>query len=359
MKTQRYRFFNHQFELRSDHQETLTLMDAIFRRFAVKDNRNGGDIYQYEVITHADGRAVIHTPDHHFPVDSPTLLPSLAHGVILRNTLAQVSSHLLFHAASLSYQGKGIILAADSGCGKTTLALALVRQGFKFLSDEVAALGFSSGELAPYPRCLWVRAGTYQLFQQLGWEMPTHCAASEISNRVAMHLSSELLGKNCQPRQLIIIQRPDAGDERMCRITLNRMSKRLLTSLQNIGIQPEIIPSETLSLPCFRVKEKHINKIHETCERHGILVLDIDVTAVVASYYENAPKLQEISKLTAAFALLRSFVGSYRSVFIQQHCQGSAVGLIKPLVKMLAPVKCYQLTPGRLDHSVEIIHALC
>ncbi len=234
-----------------------------------------------------------------------------------------------------------------------------MRQGFQFLSDEVAALGFHSGELAPYPRCLWVRAGTYQLFQQLGWEMPTHRTATKISNRVAIHLSSELLGKNCQPRQLIIIKQPDAGDERMCKITLNSIPKRLLTSLQNIGIRPEIIPSEKQNLPCFRVKEKHINKIHETCDRHGILMLDIDVTAVVSSYYEDTPKLQEISKLTAVFALLRSFVGSYRSVLLQQHCQDSAVGLIEPLVRILAPVKCYQLTPGRLDHSVEIIHALC
>lgn len=334
-------------------------MDTMFRRFAVTDKRNSGDICRYEAVTQADGRAVIRTREQNFPLDSPTLLPSLAHGLILRNTLAQVSSHVLFHAASLSYQGQGIILAADSGCGKTTLALALVRQGFQFLSDEVAALAFPTGELAPYPRCLWVRAGTYQLFQQLGWKMPTHWTATEMSKRVAIHLSSELLGKTCRPGQLIIIQRPDAGDERMCRITLNSMPQRLLTSLQKIGIQPESIPVETLKLPCFQAEEKHLNTIHETCERHGVLVLNIDETAVGSNYFENTPKLQEISKLTAAFALLRSFIGSYRSEFIQQHCQGTAVGLIEPLVKILAPVKCYQLTPGRLDHSVEIIHALC
>ena len=334
-------------------------MDAMFRRFAVTDKRNGCDLCRYEVTTYADGRAVIHTQEHCFPVDSLTLLPSLAHGVILRHTLAQVSSHLLFHAASLSYQGKGIILAADSGCGKTTLALALVRQGFKFLSDEVAALAFPSGDLTPYPRCLWVRAGTYQLFQQLGWEMPTHRTAIEISNRAAIHLSSELLGNTCQPGHLIIMKRPNSGEERICKVTLNSLPQSLLRSLEEIGIQPDMIPDKTERFPCFMVKEKYINKIHETCERHGVFVLDIDETAVAATYYEDTSKLQEISKLTAAFALLRYFVGSYRSEFIQQHCQGTAVGLIEPLVNILAPIQCYQLTPGRLDHSVEIIHALC
>mgnify|MGYP001817061777 CR=1 FL=1 len=331
----------------------------MFRRFAVTDKRNGGDISRYEVVTHADGQAVIHTPDQSFPLESPSLLPSLAHGLILRHTLAQVSSHVLFHAASLSYQEKGIILAADSGCGKTTLALALVRQGFQFLSDEVAALAFPAGELAPYPRCLWVRAGTYQLFEQLGWEMPTHSTAAEISNRAAIHLSAELLGATCRPEHLILLQRPDAGDERICKVTLNSLPQRLLRSLEEIGIQPEILPDATDKFPCFRVKEKHITKIHETCEGHGVFLLNVDETAVDSDYYINTPILQIISKLTAALALLRNFVGSYRSEFIQQHCQGTAVGVIEPLVKILAPVQCYQLTPGRLDHSVEIIHALC
>jgi hypothetical protein len=137
------------------------------------------------------------------------------------------------------------------------------------------------------------------------------------------------------------------------------MPQRLLMSLEEIGIQPEMIPCETERFPCFMVKEKYINKIHETCQGQGVFVLDIDEMAVAANYFEKMPELQEISKLTAAFALLRYFVGSYRSEFIQQHCQGTAVGVIEPLVKILAPVQCYQLTPGRLDHSVEIIHALC
>jgi hypothetical protein len=170
LKTQKYRIFDQAFELRSDHPDTLTLMEAMFQRFAVtKDDNNA---LKYNILTKIGGQAGIHTKDFCYMLEHPSLLPSQTHSIILRHTLAQIRTHLLFHAAALSKNEKGIILAADSGCGKTTLTLALVRQGFKFLSDETAALNLNTGELAPYPRCLWVRAGTHKIFQQLGWKLP-------------------------------------------------------------------------------------------------------------------------------------------------------------------------------------------
>jgi hypothetical protein len=56
--------------------------------------------------------------------------------------------------------------------------------------------------------------------------------------------------------------------------------------------------------------------------------------------------------------LLRGFLGGSRSVIVQEDYQGSPAGLIQPLVKMLAPVTCYQLTPARLDKMVESINDL-
>jgi hypothetical protein len=351
LKTQRYRIFDQEIELRSDHADTLAIMDVMFRRFAVADN--DGEALRYDVLTKLGGRAGIHTKDFTYIVEQPSLLPSQAHGIILRHTLRQIRSHLLFHAAALSRSGKGIILAADSGCGKTTLTLALVRQGFKMLSDETAALSLSNGELAPYPRCLWVRAGTHRIFQQIGWDLPSHQIALKKSDRTAIHLSAALMGNNCQPRYLIITQRPDEGDERICDITLDTLPDRLWADLQARGIEPVRVQG----FPVFKAKEKHMNKIYDACEQHNVLVLDVEETAVAPSYYENTPQLQEISKLTAAISLLRYFLGSYRSVIVQH--QGSAAGLIQPLVKILAPVKCYKLTPGKLEQTVEIINDLC
>jgi len=139
-------------------------MDVMFRRFAVTDDEKNGETLRYEVLTNVGGRARIITEDYCYIVEQFDRLSSLAHGIILRNTFARIRSHLLFHAAALSCGGKGVIVAADSYCGKTTLTLALVRHGFKFLSDDVAALGLNNGQLTPYPRCLIVRGGRCGFF---------------------------------------------------------------------------------------------------------------------------------------------------------------------------------------------------
>ena len=58
---------------------------------------------------------------------------------------------LVEYAGVVSYQGKGLLLVADAEHGKTTLTLELVKRGFAFLSDEVAALGRIDHRVHPFP----------------------------------------------------------------------------------------------------------------------------------------------------------------------------------------------------------------
>lgn len=44
-----------------------------------------------------------------------------------------------------------------------TLVLELVRRGFKFLSDEMAALGRDDHHVHPFPRSLRIRPGSLEL----------------------------------------------------------------------------------------------------------------------------------------------------------------------------------------------------
>jgi len=57
-------------------------------------------------------------------------------GYISRFLLAKKKQLTGIHSASLAYGSKGVLLAGNSGSGKTTMSLLLIKKGFKYLSDE-------------------------------------------------------------------------------------------------------------------------------------------------------------------------------------------------------------------------------
>ena len=57
-------------------------------------------------------------------------------GYLLRLKLTLKYELAVFHGASLSYGGQGIIFVGESGAGKTSLSYLCTKQGFRYLSDE-------------------------------------------------------------------------------------------------------------------------------------------------------------------------------------------------------------------------------
>ncbi|WP_306391335.1 HprK-related kinase A [Telluria beijingensis] len=60
--------------------------------------------------------------------------------------------YLIVHAAVVEKHGRGIILPAPPGSGKSTLCAALVCRGWRLLSDELALVRHADGLLVPVPR---------------------------------------------------------------------------------------------------------------------------------------------------------------------------------------------------------------
>ena len=63
------------------------------------------------------------------------------------------TEHVAVHAAVLAHDDRVIVLPGRSGIGKSTLALALIRAGAIYYSDEFAVFN-QRGEVLPYPRPL-------------------------------------------------------------------------------------------------------------------------------------------------------------------------------------------------------------
>ena len=70
-------------------------------------------------------------------------------GFLLTLALSQQGKVTSFHAASLSREGKGVMLPGDTGAGKTSLSYFLINNGFEYLSDEQSIL-FARGHRPPF-----------------------------------------------------------------------------------------------------------------------------------------------------------------------------------------------------------------
>jgi hypothetical protein len=64
----------------------------------------------------------------------------------------------IVHAGSLVRDGEGVLLVGPPYAGKTTLTLALCREGFRYFSDDIGALSRDDGRLHAFRRLAGVRA---------------------------------------------------------------------------------------------------------------------------------------------------------------------------------------------------------
>jgi len=83
---------------------------------------------------------------------------------------------VLVHAGVVVRDGRALLVAGPSGRGKSTLTAALVKRGFAYFSDEIAALT-TEGNVLRYPTPLRLRAGAIARLGELApqlerWQEP-------------------------------------------------------------------------------------------------------------------------------------------------------------------------------------------
>lgn len=74
---------------------------------------------------------------------------------------------LAVHAAAVEIDGGIIVMPGAAGAGKTTVAAALVADGFDYVTEEVVALDTATGEIAPFPWPFRLEVGSQPLFAHL------------------------------------------------------------------------------------------------------------------------------------------------------------------------------------------------
>lgn len=284
--------------------------------------------------------------------------------------LDSVAGHAVLHASALlDGQGGVFVIAAPSGHGKTSLTLELARRGYRFLSDDYAPLELATREVHPYPRTVGILPGG---------DAPVPAPFLDAARRPELQ---RLLGK-----ALV-----DVGDV-LGESALARAPGALRHVLVLTGEQEPAKPeSSRLELGCradaaARI-ERRINAVrgvtvlrrsdrddltrwslelrHE--HRPGLEIARIlDDDAVVFSEkiwdakpdFSGSPEAAPLKRRRAAELLSRELLNRRGAGGLMARYQGDLLALLLDLGSALRDAGCWQLRPGPLDATADLIEEL-
>ncbi|MCH9809038.1 MAG: hypothetical protein K0U74_15035 [Alphaproteobacteria bacterium] len=89
------------------------------------------------------------------------IIQSLMIALLPRENVAAI-----LHASSISIAERGIILAGSTGSGKTTLMMALVKRGAKYLCDDFTALGQAGDRISSFPLAASLKSPSWDLLKR-------------------------------------------------------------------------------------------------------------------------------------------------------------------------------------------------
>ncbi len=94
---------------------------------------------------------------------------------VVEQSVGRSRERIVWHAASLAWGSRAVILVAESGAGKSTLTVSLALRGWRPLADDLTLLDPATYTLDPFRRCFHVSPAVSELAASadlLTWPAP-------------------------------------------------------------------------------------------------------------------------------------------------------------------------------------------
>jgi hypothetical protein len=157
-------FADHSVKFESDSPDLLESVDI---HFAHCLGGNENLVGEYQVKSAAESKFNILRDGEEYQSDltmERVLFNLMQDGLTKLNGAAE--TNMIFHAAGLALDDRGLWLCGRSGSGKTTLTAWLTASGFQYLSDEVLAYPPAGGEARGFCRSLVLKKGSSAVWER-------------------------------------------------------------------------------------------------------------------------------------------------------------------------------------------------
>jgi hypothetical protein len=287
-----------------------------------------------------------------------------AYHVLLADLLARTDRLFVLHGLALARDGRSLVVSAPSGFGKTTLAVHLAQRGFDLLTDDLVGIERATGRVMPCPKALGLRPGTRR-------GLPAGLGARARRARTAVTPTGgewsvdpvALFGRIASPVSpaMLVVMRP-AGTEPGAR-SLPLMHLRFapghrppLGTLRGIpGVADAWADRSDQDLLCVRFTEgsglDHYVRLHRK-----VVVLAYKRPAE-GPRFDQPPRIWPIGPFQAAIEAGQEMVNRGHGSLVEREFRGHEPDLVLELGGLLRGCRCYAMTPGRLDATLDLLQS--
>jgi len=340
----------------SDRPELLALLASIYERFEARIDEPAS--FEARVWSPPSGPARLAMGDTEFPLASAPLTDFHAYTIIFGELLRRLEGILFVHGAVVSDRRRTVVLAGPSGYGKTTLALALMRRGFRLLSDDFAPLRRADGAVLPFAKRVGITRST--------GSTPPEGVAREGARWMTFgdkwlvdpgDLPGGVEELACLPTHLLLLAEAEAPESdasfRIATVGNARRLEQDLATLPGVVVSRAASPSGRSYL-AVDVGGGARAAFHSRCQAEGPeLVLFEPVHA--PRTFAGPPRISPVPRLEAATSLLREILNRTPGSRLLESVSGRVGVLLVELAGHLANVACARLTVGAADATAAAI----
>lgn len=245
-----YRFFDITIAMKSDREDMLTWFRRMYPRFGGENVDEKVDATYYMMVGMPGKPFVAAEENSHLrirSVDHEHSTVFYAYLLAINYIAVNLKSHFLLHSAAVSWNGDGMVIAGPSCCGKTSLTLQLLlRNGFRFLSDDQLGIDRTTRLITPFPRSIGIRENTLALFDELDIEHLEPYMDSDGRRKWLVdisEISENGIGEPCRLKYLVFLvdsfDETEKGEQHI-ELILDDINDKLMERLRTVARNEEI-----------------------------------------------------------------------------------------------------------------------